>query len=50
MSYFPNSHVTFSAPVITSHGKLFSLVTVRYRLNGKVAKFRLSWQGDPSFK
>jgi hypothetical protein len=50
MSYFPNSRVTFSAPVNTSHGKLFSLVTVRYRLGGKVAKFQLSWQGDPSFK
>lgn len=50
MSYFPNSHVTFSAPMQTSHGKLFSLLTVRYRLDGKAAKFRLSWQGDPSFK
>lgn len=50
ISYFPNSRVTFSAPVSTSHGKLFSLLTVQYRLNGKAAKFRISYKGDTSFR
>jgi len=50
ISYFANSKVIFSAPETTAHGKLFSLLTVRYRLNGEAAKFRISYQGDPSFK
>ncbi len=50
ISYFANSKVTFSAPLLTSHGKLFSRLTVRYRLNGKTDLFRISYQGDPSFK
>ena len=50
ISYFPHSRATFSAPVLTAHGKLFSLLTVRYRLNGKAAMFRISYKGDTSFK
>lgn len=49
MSYFPNSHVTLSAPVATKKGKLFSLMTVHYKLHGQAKTFRFSWKGDPSF-
>ncbi|HEY5266892.1 MAG TPA: hypothetical protein VIJ40_08775 [Acidimicrobiales bacterium] len=49
MSYFPNSHVTLSAPVATKHGKLFSLMTVRYMLHAHAKTYRFSWKGDPSF-
>jgi hypothetical protein len=50
ISYFANSKVTFSAPLLTSHGKLFSRLTVRYRLNGKMDRFSISYRGDTSFK
>ncbi|HEY5265344.1 MAG TPA: hypothetical protein VIJ40_00885 [Acidimicrobiales bacterium] len=49
MSYFPNSHVTLSAPVVTKNGKLFSLLTVTYRLHGHAKTYRFTWKGDPSF-
>ncbi|HEY5103588.1 MAG TPA: hypothetical protein VII65_00965 [Acidimicrobiales bacterium] len=49
MSYFPNSRVTLSAPVTTTKGKLFSLMTVRYVVHGRATTYRFSWKGDPSF-
>jgi hypothetical protein len=49
MSYFPKSHVTLSAPVTTKKGKLFSLMVVRYTMNGMSMTYRFSWKGDPSF-
>jgi hypothetical protein len=49
MSYFPDSPLILSEPVATAHGRLFSLLTVRYRRGGKVTTFRFSWKGDPSF-
>jgi hypothetical protein len=48
MSYFPNSSVRFSSPVSTSKGKLFSLLVVRYKVDGAAKTFRFSFRGDPS--
>jgi len=50
ISYFANSKVTFSAPLMTSHGRLFSRLTVHYRLDGKLDRFSISYRGDTSFK
>ncbi len=50
ISYFSNSRVTFSAPMPTPHGKLFSRLTVRYRLGGKMKSFSISYRGDTSFR
>jgi hypothetical protein len=50
MSYFANSEVTFSSPVHTTHGTLFSRLTVRYQMSGREQVFRFSYAGDPSFK
>jgi hypothetical protein len=49
MSYFPNSTVRLSAPVMAKHGRLFSKLVVRYSLRGKIVSFSFSWAGDPSF-
>lgn len=50
MSYFPNSAVSFTSPIATKHGTLFSLLTVRYRMGGRAHVFHFSFRGDPSFK
>lgn len=49
MTNFPNSSVELSRPVSTPHGRLFSLLTVRYRFHGATKTFHFSWKGDPSF-
>jgi hypothetical protein len=49
MTYYPNSTVSFSSPVTTKHGSLFSLLTVRYQSGGRSHVFRFSYRGDPSF-
>jgi hypothetical protein len=49
MSYFPNSSVRMSSPVATKHGRLFSVLVVRYRIKGHAATLRFSWRNDPSF-
>lgn len=49
MSYFPRSTVVLSRPVDTRHGRLFSLLTVRYVATGTTRTFQFSWRGDPSF-
>ncbi|MGH9303202.1 MAG: hypothetical protein ACRDZ5_02195 [Acidimicrobiales bacterium] len=43
MSYFPDSRVLVSAPELTSHGRLFSRLTVRYRLHGRQSVLKISW-------
>ncbi|MGB8178550.1 MAG: hypothetical protein WCF63_00095 [Acidimicrobiales bacterium] len=50
MTYYPGSTVSFTSPVTTKHGSLFSLLTVRYRSGGRPRVFRFSYRGDPSFK
>ena len=49
MTYYPNSAVSFTSPVATKHGSLFSLLTVRYRSGGRPHVFHFSYRGDPSF-
>lgn len=48
-SFFPGSTVRLSAPVIAKHGRLFSKLTVTYKLHGKTKTLGFSWSGDPSF-
>jgi hypothetical protein len=50
MTYYPNSAVSFTSPVTTKHGSLFSLLTVRYQSGGRSHVFHFSYRGDPSFK
>jgi hypothetical protein len=50
MTYYPNSTVSFSSPMETKHGSLFSRLTVRYQVGGHVHVFDFSYRGDPSFK
>lgn len=49
MTYYPNSSVSFTSPVTTKHGSLFSLLTVHYRSGGRTHVFHFSYRGDPSF-
>jgi hypothetical protein len=49
ISFFPKSSVTLSKPKSTRHGKLFSLLIVKYVLHGKPMSFSFSWTGDPGF-
>ena len=49
MTYYPNSAVSFTSPVTTKHGSLFSLLTVRYHSGGHSRVFHFSYRGDPSF-
>jgi len=49
MTYYPNSAVSFTSPIATKHGSLFSLLTVRYRSGGRPHVFHFSYRGDPSF-
>ena len=49
MSFFPNSTVRLSDPVMAKHGRLFSKLVVRYIYRGKADSFSFSWVGDPSF-
>jgi hypothetical protein len=50
MTFYPHSAVSFTSPVATKHGSLFSLLTVRYRSGGLSRVFHFSYRGDPSFK
>jgi hypothetical protein len=49
MTYYPNSAVSFTSPVTTKRGSLFSLLTVRYQSGGHPRVFHFSYRGDPSF-
>jgi hypothetical protein len=49
MTYYPHSAVSFTSPVTTKHGSLFSLLTVRYSSGGHPHVFHFSYRGDPSF-
>lgn len=49
ISFFPRSKVRLFAPVNAKHGRLFSKLTVSYKLHGKTKTFTFSWSGDPSF-
>jgi hypothetical protein len=49
MTYYPKSAVSFTSPVTTKHGSLFSLLTVRYQSGGRSHVFHFSYRGDPSF-
>ena len=48
MSYFPNSAVQFSSPVMTKRGHVFSLLVVHYVSAGHSHVFRFNFKGDPS--
>ena len=50
MSLFPQSTVVLTRPMKTQHGVLFSELVVRYRADGKLSKFSMSWNGDPAFR
>jgi hypothetical protein len=50
MTFYPRSTVSFTSPVTTKHGSLFSLLTVRYQSEGRSHVFHFSYRGDPSFK
>jgi hypothetical protein len=50
MTYYPRSAVSFTSPISTKNGALFSLLTVRYRSGGRPHVFRFSYRGDPSFQ
>ena len=50
MTFYPRSTVSFTSPVTTKHGSLFSLLTVRYQSGGRPRVFHFSYRGDPSFK
>jgi hypothetical protein len=50
MTFYPHSAVSFTSPVATKHGSLFSLLTVRYESGGRPHVFHFSYRGDPSFK
>ncbi|WP_298210900.1 hypothetical protein [Ferrimicrobium sp.] len=50
MSFFPGSMVLLSRPMTTQHGILFSEMVVRYRVDGKLATFPMSWKGEPAFE
>ncbi|MGH3733148.1 MAG: hypothetical protein ACRDVC_07215 [Acidimicrobiales bacterium] len=49
MTYYPKSVVSFTSPVATKHGSLFSMLTVRYESAGRSHVFHFSYRGDPSF-
>jgi hypothetical protein len=50
MTFYPHSAVSFTSPITTRHGSLFSLLTVHYRSGGREHVFHFSYRGDPSFK
>ena len=49
MTFYPHSAVSFTSPVTTKQGSLFSLLTVRYQSGGREHVFHFSYRGDPSF-
>jgi hypothetical protein len=48
--YYPHAAVRLSRPVHTSHGILYSDMSVRYVRAGKSRTFTFTWKGDPGFK